>query len=120
MKLTPEEEAELTELETAFEQAGGRGVEMADRIDHLRRKRDLPAIHRTKYTVTVLSRGPIPDDFTIGEIMEAMDEGDYVGTWSLPTVEALDDNQVFDALEEVGNDGHFFDDPDDYIYLEDQ
>lgn len=38
--LTPEEEAELADLEAEFEEAGGRGVELAERIDALRRKRD--------------------------------------------------------------------------------
>lgn len=38
--LTPEESAELTRLEAAFEEAGGRGVELAERIDALREKRD--------------------------------------------------------------------------------
>jgi hypothetical protein len=38
--LTPEEEAELADTEAAFEEAGGRGVDLAERIDELRRKRD--------------------------------------------------------------------------------
>lgn len=37
--LTPDESAELTRLEAAFEEAGGRGVELAERIDELRAKR---------------------------------------------------------------------------------
>lgn len=38
--LTPDEERELAGLEAAFELAGGRGVELAERIDELRAKRD--------------------------------------------------------------------------------
>lgn len=37
---TPEDAAELAELEAAFRHTGGRGVELAERIDELRAKRD--------------------------------------------------------------------------------
>lgn len=40
MGLTKQESVELARLEAAFEEAGGRGVELADRIDELRAKRD--------------------------------------------------------------------------------
>jgi hypothetical protein len=36
--LTPEEREELRQLEAAFEKAGGRGVDLAERVDYLRRK----------------------------------------------------------------------------------
>lgn len=42
MPLTPEEQTELHRLETAFDHAGGRGPDLADDIDRLRRLRDLP------------------------------------------------------------------------------
>ena len=42
MPLIPEESARLAELEAVFEAAGGRGVEVADELDALRRLRDLP------------------------------------------------------------------------------
>jgi hypothetical protein len=38
MSLTPDEHKELTQLEAAFNEAGGRGIELAERIDELRRK----------------------------------------------------------------------------------
>jgi len=38
--LTPDEEQELHELEIHFARSGGRSVEVADRIDYLRAKRD--------------------------------------------------------------------------------
>lgn len=37
--LTPDEAQELTELEAAFSHNGGRGVDLAERIDELRRMR---------------------------------------------------------------------------------
>lgn len=40
MSLSLEESQELNRLEIAFEEAGGRGVELAERIDQLREKRD--------------------------------------------------------------------------------
>lgn len=42
MSLTEQEAAELLDLEEAFRASGGRGVDLAERIDHLRRKRDEP------------------------------------------------------------------------------
>lgn len=36
----PDEAAELVNLETAFDLSGGRGIEIADRIDELRAQRD--------------------------------------------------------------------------------
>lgn len=41
MQLTPEEQRELRDLEAAFEENGGRGAGLADRIDDLRRKQRL-------------------------------------------------------------------------------
>lgn len=41
MKLTDEEAQELERLETAFEENGGRGVEIAERLDSLRRRERL-------------------------------------------------------------------------------
>lgn len=38
--LSPEEENELAQLEVEFEGSGGRGVELAEQIDALRKKRD--------------------------------------------------------------------------------
>lgn len=38
--LTPAEQTELATLEAAFDHLGGRGVEIAERIDFLRAKRD--------------------------------------------------------------------------------
>ncbi len=40
MNLTPAEAAELDQLEAAFEHTGGRGADLAERIDLLRLKRD--------------------------------------------------------------------------------
>jgi hypothetical protein len=40
MPLSDGEQGRLSELEAEFEAAGGRGVELADRIDELRRQRD--------------------------------------------------------------------------------
>lgn len=41
-EFTDEDAAELQRLEAAFAEAGGRGVELADRIDALRAKRESP------------------------------------------------------------------------------
>ena len=38
--LDSNEQAELARLEAAFEESGGRGVDLAERIDYLRLKRD--------------------------------------------------------------------------------
>lgn len=40
MKLNPTDQAELDRLMVEFDAAGGRGVELADRIDELTRRRD--------------------------------------------------------------------------------
>ena len=40
--ITPQEQAELATLEAAFEAAGGRGADLADRIDTLRAKTETP------------------------------------------------------------------------------
>lgn len=43
MSLTDEQQTELNNLEAAFTEAGGRGVDLAERIDALRRLRDASA-----------------------------------------------------------------------------
>jgi hypothetical protein len=48
MALTAEEQDELRRLEAAFDEAGGRGVELAERIDELRARRE-----RERFLITV-------------------------------------------------------------------
>jgi hypothetical protein len=40
MALSPQEKKELARLQVEFDKAGGRGVDVADRIDYLVEKRD--------------------------------------------------------------------------------
>jgi hypothetical protein len=58
MSLTPEEDAELLRLEDEFEAAGGRGVELADRLDFLRTKSQYPTVSEI---IADLQNLPNPD-----------------------------------------------------------
>jgi hypothetical protein len=62
MPLNPNEQRELDRLEAAFEEAGGRGVELAERIDELRARRDSPVRRDTHILITTAIAVAVPRD----------------------------------------------------------
>jgi hypothetical protein len=96
LPLTPEERDELERLEHAFEAAAGRGVDLAEDIDALRRLRDLP--HRPEAV-----RRRLVAEFRIYRAANAR-----IALWALLhaalLARAADERATFIAVEETDQD----------------
>lgn len=101
--LTPEEQHRLDAAEAEFDAAGGRGVELAEEIDALRRKRDGEAVTEIRGKI-VLADGST-SEFAISEDYGWQQWGavpERLGL-SVPVVEALVAG-LQDAEIEIGTD----------------
>lgn len=70
-------------------------------------------MHRTTFTLAVLSRDPLPPLIELEQIAREGDIGDYVLDMRQQSSEVLTAEQMRTALLEAGNDGRFFDSPDE-------
>ena len=71
-----------------------------------------PKIYKHVLTVTFYSQEPLKAAGpTLSEIGYQMDQGDYVGNteWDQTDVEIVGKENIVSELEEIGNDGTFFD-----------
>lgn len=111
MPLTPEEQTELDALQAEFDAAGGRGVELADRIDALLRKKEGPSkrkFYRTVYEVIVLSEDSAIGSLDLACIAEAIDTGDCVGEVNESRIEEVSGPEMAKMLHAVGSEPGFF------------
>lgn len=101
MPLTPDEERHLSELRAAFDQAGGRGVELADQIDDLEAKARPTTEQRAQLEVFLLQGG-------YSSVEDWAQDSDYIkrdGEWYLmdhrdQRVDILE--CIFDAMDACG------------------
>lgn len=107
-KTIEQEREQLAKLEAQFEAAGGRGVELADEIDELRRKIALHGrkFYRTVIFIEVLTEGPYNPE-SLHQIGNDINYGDASGTWDITEVEEIDSVRVAQLLEEQGSDPSF-------------
>lgn len=98
--LSTEEQDELARLETVFEHAGGRGVDLAERIDYLRRKSvSIKRVYLVAFEVKAEDEAALPDpvgfingirDGLPDEWFENIGDGYWIerivtdGAWPLP------------------------------------
>jgi hypothetical protein len=71
-------------------------------------------------TLTILAEADSPQQFAkelsemeLEEIDRATMDGDWIGTHSLDSIEVVPANNIRKELFKIGNDGTFFDPPDD-------
>jgi len=71
-------------------------------------------IFKHVFTVVVLSETDTLPFESLEEIAYAITEGEDIGTWSQQSVDRLDDpDKIRDELIAIGNDGSFFDGPEE-------
>jgi hypothetical protein len=73
-------------------------------------------IVKTTITITLLHRAENPmRDYDIEDVLYEMREGDAVGCTTSRITEPVNPENVVDELCDLGNDGTFFDDDEDYL-----
>lgn len=76
-------------------------------------------IHKTILQVVVLSEDPLPEDISLADVAFQIDEGDWIGSTSFVNhTLLLTAPEVVHELQEIGNDGSFFNFEDDEPFAE--
>ena len=73
-------------------------------------------IQKMTFAGTVLIDAESPEaaeaafqEMCLADIAEAIDTGSEIGSWAIAGIVTVPENEVEDALKELGNDGTFFD-----------
>lgn len=103
-----QDRARLKVLRAEFAAAGGRGVDLAEQIDELRRKIHFHGqkFYRTVITVEVLSDRPYDPD-SLEDVSYDILDGDCSGDWSVTEAQAVDSERMAELLVAQGSDPSF-------------
>jgi hypothetical protein len=119
---TTADRAQLAKLMIQYEAAGGRGVELAEEIDQLRRKIALAGkkFYRTVITVEVLTDEPY-DPGSLEQVHYDTFEGHASGVWDVTEVEETDSERMAQLLIAQGSIPEFLlGEPEDYYEWEEE